>query len=517
MNIANWLYATARAHPEKPAVFLGTERVATYGDFLRSVVGTAHQLRTRHGLGAGDRVAIFMRNRPEYLQLFHAVWWLGGVVVPVNHKLHALEAAWIVANSGARLLFTERGDVGDKANLGDRCTEIAVGSPAWEELSGKTMVLFPPATQSNDDTAWLFYSSGTTGRPKGVMLTHDNLRQASLAYALDVDQIAPDQATIYAAPISHGAGIYNFVFTRVGGSHVFPRSGSFNPAEIADLSRYFGHTVMFAAPTMVKRLVEWSKESGYRGEGIRTIVYGGGPMYSADIEEALALFGPRFVQIYGQAESPMTITSLRRETIADLGHPDHAERRASVGQPMGNVEVRIEGSLGRDAAPGEPGEILLRGPTVMKGYWNDPEATSRTLAGGWLHTGDIGRMDADGFLTLTDRSKDVIISGGTNIYPREIEEVLARHPAVLEVSVVGMPSPEWGEDVVAFVVVRLGENCPPQDLEAWCLGEIASFKKPKRYVFCSELPKNSYGKVLKTELRGRLRDGDSASSGSPYT
>jgi acyl-CoA synthetase (AMP-forming)/AMP-acid ligase II len=327
------------------------------------------------------------------------------------------------------------------------------------------------------------------------MLTHDNLRTMSLAYALDVDQAAPDQATIYAAPISHGAGLYNFVFTRVGGSHVFPVSKGFDPEEIAALSRHFGATVMFAAPTMVKRLVEWARASGYRGEGIRTIVYGGGPMYLADIEDALSLFGPRFVQIYGQAESPMTITSLRRELIADRAHPDHARRRASVGQAMATVEVKIAGEAG------QPGEILVRGDTVMKGYWNNPEATAATLVEGWLHTGDVGALDEDGFLTLTDRSKDVIISGGTNIYPREVEEVLARHPAVLEVSVVGAPSAEWGEDVAAFVVLRADQHVAPAELERWCLAEIASFKKPKRYVFRDELPKNSYGKVLKTELR----------------
>lgn len=468
-----------------------------------------------NGLVPGGRVAVYMKNAPAYLELFYAVWWAGGVIVPVNSKLHPREVAWIAENAEASILVCDQ--YGADEWVPSDCSAIALCSKAWSDLDDCGSGAESPASVGPDDIAWLFYTSGTTGRPKGVMLTHWNLRMASLAYALDVDQPDKDQTAVYAAPISHGAGVYNPIFVRVGARHVFPLSRGFDPDEIEALSRHFKGTAMFAAPTMVKRMIEAAKRSGYRGEGIRTIVYGGGPMYAADIDEALDLFGPRFVQIYGQGETPMTIASLRRELVADEIHPKAHDRRASVGQAMSCVEIRIE-SGDRVMQAGEPGEILVRGPTVMKGHWRNKHATADTLRDGWLYTGDIGRLDEDGFLTLTDRAKDLIIFGGTNIYPREVEEVLARHPDVLEVSVVGSPSSEWGEDVVAFIVARPGGECSAEALEAWCRAEMAFFKKPKRYVFPAELPKNSYGKVLKTELRrvladSAVRDGSSAVSG----
>lgn len=500
MNIAEWLAETANAKPNTLALYEGTEPYATYGEFAARVRRLAVGLASRHGVASGDRVAIFLHNCPHYLELLYAVWWLGAIAVPVNFKLHPREADWIVDNSGARLVFT---DNSDRLDSRTGCSEVGVNSASFEALLNCGESTSRPVSVDENEVAWIFYSSGTTGRPKGVMLTHANLRAMSLTYALDVDQVMPAQHKIYAAPMSHGAGLYNFVFVRVGAAHVLPRSRGFDPSEIASLSKHFSETVMFAAPTMVKRLVEYGKREGYDGTGIRTIVYGGGPMYAADIEEALTVFGPRFVQIYGQAESPMTITSLRRELTADRFHPNATARRVSVGMAMACVEVRIRAN-GVDLPADEPGEIVVRGATVMKGYWNNPEATAETLRDGWLHTGDIGRIDADGFVTLTDRSKDVIISGGTNIYPREVEEVLARHPVVMEVSVVGTVDPEWGESVVAFVVPRQGHVCSAEELGDWCRAEIAAFKRPKRYVFCEELPKNNYGKILKTELRARL-------------
>jgi long-chain acyl-CoA synthetase len=252
---------------------------------------------------------------------------------------------------------------------------------------------------------------------------------------------------------------------------------------------------MFAAPTMVKRLLDFG--GGADPVNLRTMIWGGAPMYVEDALKALDRFGPRLAQIYGQGESPMTITTLSRQDIADREHPRWLDRLGSAGKPYACLEVKVADGDDRALPVGETGEILCRGDVVMPGYWRNPEASAQTLRGGWLHTGDVGAFDAEGYLTLKDRSKDVIISGGSNIYPREVEEVLLKHSSVREVSVIGRPHAEWGEVVVAYVV---GE-ARPGELDELCLSEIARFKRPKDYVFVDALPKNNYGKILKTDLR----------------
>jgi long-chain acyl-CoA synthetase len=254
---------------------------------------------------------------------------------------------------------------------------------------------------------------------------------------------------------------------------------------------------MFAAPTMIKRMVDCPADC--RAENIRTLIWGGAPMYVEDALSALDRFGPRLAQIYGQGESPMTITTLSKEDIAARDHPRWRERLGSAGRPYASVEVMVADGADEPLPPGETGEILCRGDVVMPGYWRNDEATAASLRGGWLHTGDVGAFDAEGYLHLKDRSKDLIISGGSNIYPREVEEVLSTHARVREVSVIGRPDREWGEIVVAYVV---GE-ASVKELDALCLSHIARFKRPKDYVFIDALPKNNYGKILKTELRAQ--------------
>lgn len=497
MNIANWLQQRALQTPAAPALFTGSHCNANYGEFAAWAAALSRTLSDRHGIHAGDRIALYMPNRIEFLVILYAAWWVGAVVVPINYKLHPKEAAWILKNSEASLVVTDAGNSMETALLPAGCQEIGVNSDAFTALPHACGFDAPLALPA-DALAWLFYTSGTTGRPKGVMLTHANLLSMSMCYLCDVGEVSPDDSWLYAAPMSHGAGLYNFPFVRAGGRHIVPASRGFDSQEIFDLAQAVGGLSLFAAPTMVKRMVQ---HAPHAPKGLGTIVYGGGPMYTADLIEALDTLGPVMAQIYGQGESPMTITAMRKEEIADRQSPNWAARIASVGTAQACMEVRVVDEARQNLPPGQCGEVIARGPAVMAGYWRNEEATRKTLIDGWLYTGDIGFLDADGFLTLTDRSKDVIISGGSNIYPREVEEILIRHPDVLEAAVVGAPHPDWGEEVVAFVVVSAGHTLNAETLHEWCRTEIASFKKPKRYIFRAELPKNSYGKILKTELR----------------
>ncbi|MBU4529018.1 MAG: AMP-binding protein [Hoeflea sp.] len=501
MNLAEWLVRTAKRHAERPALLLGEEVVASYADFALHAAQIAASLRLRHGIRPGDRVAIFMKNSPAYLELLYGIWFCGAVAVPINAKLHAREAAFIIADSESRVAFVA-GEGELAALLPAGCTVHDLETAPAFEADGDALAA--PVARQADDLAWLFYTSGTTGKPKGVMLSNANLHAMTYAYFVDVDDVLEEDAAVYAAPLSHGAGLYNFMHVLRGSRHVIPASGGFDALEICALAPRLNNVTMFAAPTMINRLLSVARQTGYAGEGLRTIVYGGGPMYLADIEAATAQFGARFVQIYGQGESPMTLTALPRGDIIDRSHPRWRDRLASVGRAQSCVRIRIVGPDGEDKATGEIGEIIASGSPVMRGYWNNPDATAQAIRDGWLWTGDMGSLDEDGYLTLRDRSKDVIISGGTNIYPREVEEALLTHPGVAEVSVIGRPSAEWGEEVVAVVVLAGSETPSASELDAHCRTQIASFKRPKAYVFETELPKNNYGKVLKTELRTRF-------------
>ncbi len=500
MNLGNWLYRQAGANSNRAALFLGRDKVASYGEFHQRAASLAGWLKSASGQ-PGDRVGFFMKSCPDYLIVLYGIWYAGAVAVPINAKLHGREAAFIIGDSGANLVFVSPSLA---ASLTDAKVESRiVPTNAPEYLCA---VRHPPVAapefRSGDDLAWLFYTSGTTGRPKGVMITHRMLMSMSLAYQTDVDRVRSSDTALYAAPMSHGAGLYNMVHVLKGARHVCPASGGFDEVEIIDLARHFGRVHMFAAPTMVKRLTETALATGEKGAGLRTIVYAGGPMYNADIIEAVDHFGAIFVQIYGQGECPMGITALGRHDVANRSHPRWRSRLASVGRAQSPVDVRIADAQGISLPQGKVGEIMVSGDVVMPGYWQNTKATEKALVDGWLKTGDMGSMDEDGYVTLHDRSKDMIITGGSNVYPREVEEILLTHPKVREASVVGRPHPEWGESVVAFVV---GE-ADWKELDRLCIDNIARFKRPKEYFRLTELPKNNYGKVLKTDLRRKLEE-----------
>ena len=512
MNLVTFLHRAAAADRDRPALAFGAAPVRSYGALAARVAALAGALRRRFDLPAGARVAFAMTNTPAFVEALLACWHAGLAAVPINAKLHPREIRYILENSGAAVCLATpklaEAVAPQTAGLDGFKALIDVGTATTPSADYRRLLEAEPSPmvpRAPDDLAWLFYTSGTTGRPKGAMLSHRNLLAMTLSYFVDVDAIAPSDSILHAAPMSHGSGLYILPHLAAGALQIVPEGGGFDPEEVFALWRAHAGVAMFAAPTMVKRLVEHPACVTAGPGNLKTIVYGGGPMYVEDLRQAMAHLGDRFVQIYGQGESPMTITALTRADHTRRGHPRYEARLGSVGRAQSVVEVRVADAEDRDAPSGEAGEILVRGQSVMLGYWQDPEATDKTLRGGWLHTGDMGTFDTDGYLTLMDRSKDLIISGGANIYPREIEEVLLTHPAVLECAVVGRPHPEWGEEVVAFVVARDGAAIDTAALDAHCLAEIARFKRPRDYRFVDHLPKNNYGKVLKTGLRDWAR------------
>jgi long-chain acyl-CoA synthetase len=502
MNLATLLHRAAKVWAGRPALSVGKTVRLTYAETGRRVPRLAAGLVAAGGLQRGDRVALLLKNCPEYWELLFALWHAGLVAVPVNAKLHAREVAWILENAEAKLAIVSSALADDLKPLTQTPLTL-LEEPAYAALHNAAPM--PMADVAPDELAWLFYTSGTTGRPKGAMLTHRNLLAATMNYFADVDHVGPQDCIIHCAPISHGSGLYGLPHVARGANQVIPASGGFDPAETLDLIAHWPGCSFFFAPTMVHRLVHAPEIASADTTNLKTIVYGGGPMYVADLRHAMQVLGPKLAQIYGQGEAPMTITGMDKHMHIDDGHPRHLARLGSTGVSRTDVEVRVVDADDNPLPNGEVGEVICRGAVVMAGYWRNPEATAQTLRNGWLHTGDVGSFDDDGYLTLKDRSKDMIISGGSNIYPREVEEVLLRHPDVDEVSVVGKPHADWGEEVIAFVVARSGATLNEAGLDALCLDHIARFKRPKSYRFVAALPKNNYGKVLKTELRALLQ------------
>ena len=446
---------------------------------------------------------LYMGNCPQYVEVLFALWHAGLCAVPINARLHPREAAFILDNSAAVLCLstTDTAEAASAAltHCGGDVRGITVGSAEYEGLLAPSAI--PQHSAHRDELAWVFYTSGTTGRPKGAMLSHGNLHAMAQACLCDVDQVNEFDALLHLGPQSHAAGLFCLAHIAKGGNQVLPASDGFDIAETIDLINHYPRVTFFAAPTMLRRILDSPELPRLNVAHVRTVLCGAAPIYPGDVRAALKAFGLRFWNGYGQGETPLTITAMPKHLYQDDGSAEFAERLVSVGIARTGVEVRVADAAGNELPPGGVGEIIVRGDVVMSGYLNNPEATAAALKDGWLHTGDLGSFDERGFLYLKDRSKDLIISGGSNIYPREVEEALLGSPAVEEVAVIGVPDPEWGESVAAFVVVRKNMQVSEAELDALCLDCLARFKRPKRYCFIDALPKSSYGKVLKTELR----------------
>jgi acyl-CoA synthetase (AMP-forming)/AMP-acid ligase II len=515
MNIGKLLTKTATTFPDRLAIVHGSKKLS-YRQFNARVNRLANGLK-HLGLRQGDRVALLQYNYPETLESIFACFKGGHGAVPINWRLHPKEFSFIIDHAEAKAVilspeFNEAivqvrakiPNVRHLITLSDAEGELM----DYEALSSKGSDQFPDAAVHADDLAWLFYTSGTTGLPKGAMLTHRNLMAMTMNFFADIcPGFGPEDAILHAAPLSHGSGLYALPNVAKGAANIIPASKSFDPDLIFRSIQNYHVTNMFAAPTMVKLMVESPGVDRYDHASMRALDYGGAPMLVEDLKKAMAKLGPCLVQLYGQAESPMTITYLPHRDHVLEGSDEQMKRLASAGIPRTDVEVMIFDSEDRERPTGEIGEIVTRSDLVMKGYWRNPEATRETLRNGWLHTGDMGYMDEKGYLFIMDRSKDMIISGGENVYPREIEEVLIQHPSVREVAVIGVPDPKWGEAIKAIVSLVKGHSVTSETLIDFCKDHIASYKKPRSVDFVDELPKNNYGKILKTDLRARYWEG----------
>jgi long-chain acyl-CoA synthetase len=531
VNTFAFLAKAARERPDAPALVWGAER-HTYADFRDRALAVGGGLRAL-GLEPGDRVAFALANSPRVLEVVFGCFAAGLVVVPINARLHPREMAYIVESSGARALVHgpefEDGvveHVAPIAALAHRfCADgTASAAPAYEVLLDPATALAQHHQADPTDVAWLFYTSGTTGRPKGATWTHRTIRTVVMNYLADVHGIQRGDVVIHAAPMSHGSGIVALPAVARGATNVILDTASFDPRVLFQLIQdHRASHVAFLAPTQIVRCLEEHEPGAYDLSSLVSICYGGAPMYVEHLRRAVEAFGPVFDQIYGQGEAPITITGLpASEHVALLEADD--PRIGSVGRIRTDVEAAVVDGDDRQLGPGEAGEVVVRGDVVMVGYWQDPEATAEALRGGWLHTGDIGYFDDDGYLFLMDRAKDVVITGGNNVYPREVEEVLLAHPDVAMAVVFGIPDDYWGEAVHAVVVREPGADAlTAEDLIAWCADHVAGYKKPKAIDFVAELPVSGYGKVLRREVRepywagraGRIGGGASAGTTNP--
>ncbi len=492
--------------PDRTATVFGSRR-RSYREFVGRVSRLAGGLQ-QLGLAPGDRVGVLSLNSDRYLELYYAIWWAGGVINPVNTRWSAREIAYALEDCQTTLLVVDQTFAGMVEDLVQRVhclrTVIHAGdaeSPAgmfsYEQLIADNPPV-PDAVRANDDLAGIFYTGGTTGAAKGVMLSHRNLWSVA---AGSLESIAlPQHSALHVAPMFHMAdGMFLLAQTLRGNTQVV--LPNFDPAAVIQTISSEKVGVALLVPTMIQMIVDHPGIGAADLGALRRIVYGASPISEAVLDRTMArLPGVDFLQAYGLTEMAPMISILGPEQHRAEGRA--AGRLRSAGQPSWFVDVRIVSEDGRDAAPGTVGEVVARGPGMMQGYWNKPQETRTALRGGWLHTGDGGYLDPEGYLFIVDRVKDMIVSGGENVYSAEVENAIAQHPAVAACAVIGIPDARWGEAVHAVIVCRPGHTEPTaESLRQHCRELIAGYKCPRSLEVRKDLPLSGAGKVLKTQLR----------------
>lgn len=518
MNTFAFLEKSARQRPDGLALVQGEESF-TYSEFHERALAIGGNLLAQ-GCKAGDRVAFCLANSPRIMELVFGCFAAGLVVVPVNARLHAREMAYIVSNSGAKVLVHGpeyqdgiAGNVELFAGVSRFCTGQVDGAAVFDALLNPANALTKGVEAKPEDLCWLFYTSGTTGKPKGAMWNHRMVRCVIMNYLADLHNIQPGEVVLHCAPMSHGSGIVALPAVARGAVNAITESASFDvDALLETVERLRVSHIAFMAPTQIVKMLEEYVPGKRDISSLQAICYGGAPIYVDQLKKAIQTFGSIFVQLYGQGEAPITITGMSRQLHEALLAADDA-RIGSAGQIRTDVEAHCVDQNDNPLPPGQAGEVVARGDVVMPGYWNNPEATADALRGGWLHTGDVGYFDDRGFLFLLDRAKDMVISGGNNVYPREVEEVIILHPKVSNCVVFGIPDEYWGEAVHAVVVAKPGETLTDKEIIAFCGEYMAGYKKPKAVDFVEELPVSGYGKILRREVRDRYWEGHTSRIG----
>ncbi len=510
MNLGRLLSDTARRLPDRTGLVWG-ERSWGWRQLDDRVNALVQALRKR-GLGKGDKILVQAKNSNQLFESMFAAFKLGAVWVPCNFRLTPPEVAYLASSSHARAMIAddsfqahvdaskaeakglERVIVIGSPRAGEEDFEALVaegaGAPAWEEEVGR------------GDPCWFFYTSGTTGRPKAGVLTHGQMAFVVTNHIADLmPDTGPDDASLVVAPLSHGAGAHLLPQVARGAKSVLLANPSFDEEEAWRLVQEHRVSNMFTVPTIITRLCRHPAVDRYDHSSLKYVIYAGAPMYRADQKHCLEKIGKVLVQYFGLGEVTGNITVLPRDQHS---LNDNEMRIGSCGFPRTGMEIAIKDPDGKRLEANQKGEICVRGPAVFAGYYDNAEANAKALKGGWFHTGDLGYLDEAGFLYITGRASDMYISGGSNVYPREAEEVLLTHPAVAEVAVLGVPDAQWGESGVGVVVLNEGKAATEAELLKHLDGKLAKYKWPRRLFFWSELPKSGYGKVPKHLIRQEL-------------
>jgi long-chain acyl-CoA synthetase len=490
MNLADNLSRTAASHGDKVAVKLDDTELS-YAVVDRAAQHVAGLLRSR-GLEAGDRVGLMLPNVPYFPILYYGILRAGGVVVPMNVLLKGREVAYYLDDSGAKMLFAWHGFAEAAEQGAEKAgADLTLVEPGEiEKLVFAADAVAEIAERSGEDLAVLLYTSGTTGTPKGAELTHANLTSNVEASRKLID-IGEDAVVLGALPLFHSFGqtcSLNAVVAAGATLTLIPR---FDPAKGLEIIQRDKVTIFMGVPTMYVALLGCDSREEYDTSSLRTCVSGGSAMPGEVLRGFEKAYGCEILEGYGLSET---------SPVASFNHREIGRKIGSIGTPIEGVEMKVVDPEGNDLPQGEVGEIVIRGENVMRGYWNKPEATAETIVDGWFHSGDMAKIDEDGFFFIVDRKKDMIIRGGYNIYPREIEEVLYEHPAVREVAVVGVPDDEWGEEVGAAVALNAGAQATPDELREHVKSQVAAYKYPRQIWIVDELPKGPTGKILKREI-----------------